>query len=168
MRSGGGVVLVPRHPERFATAAQAARAAGLEVSLRSEGPACRRSTQCFVIDAMGELLGYYAAGDVAYVGGSLDRIGGHNILEPAALAKPVLVGPHTFNFSEITQQMIDARAARRIRDSAELESALRELFSDADLRDRMGRRGRELVSAGQGALDRTLNLLSELLTREAD
>jgi 3-deoxy-D-manno-octulosonic-acid transferase len=162
------LVLVPRHPERFGAAAQAARAAGLEVSLRSQGPTCRRSTQCFVIDSMGELLRYYAAGDVAFVGGSIEPVGGHNVLEPAALAKAVLVGPHTFNFAEITQQMVDAGAARRVRDSAGLESALRELFSGADLRDRMGHRGRELVSAGQGAVDRTLGLLSELLTREAD
>ncbi len=101
------LVLVPRHPERFGRAAQLARTAGLQVTIRSEGISCPRSTQCFVIDTMGELARYYAACDVAFVGGSLDKIGGHNVLEPAALCKPVIVGPHTFNFEDITRQLID-------------------------------------------------------------
>ena len=98
---GALLVLVPRHPERFGRAAQLARAAGLTVSLRSEGISCPRTSQCLIVDSMGELVLYYAACDVAFVGGSIDRIGGHNVLEPAAMGKPVIVGPHTFNFKEI-------------------------------------------------------------------
>ena len=79
------LVLVPRHPERFTRAAQLARQAGLTVSLRSAGISCPAATQCFVVDSMGELLRFYAACDVAFVGGSLEAIGGHNVLEPAAL-----------------------------------------------------------------------------------
>jgi 3-deoxy-D-manno-octulosonic-acid transferase len=158
------LVLVPRHPERFTRVAQAARAAGLKVSLRSEGISCPSSTQCFVIDAMGELLQFYAACDVAFVGGSLDRIGGHNVLEPAALARPVVVGPHTFNFEDITEQLIAADAAIRVNNSAELEEATARLFTRPELRDQMGQAGLKLVRSGQGALERTLELVDELIT----
>jgi len=165
---GALLVLVPRHPERFGRAAQLARSAGLRVSLRSEGISCARSTQCFVIDSMGELLRYYAACDVAFVGGSLDTTGGQNVLEPAALCKPVLVGPHTFNFEEITRQLIDCQAAFRIQNAAELEAIVRRLFNEPELRDRMGQAGFKLVRSGQGALDRTLEIVDSLLTRATD
>lgn len=158
------LVLAPRHPERFGRTAQLARAAGLRVALRSEGASCSHDTQCFVIDTMGELLRYYAACDVAFVGGSLAGTGGHNVLEPAALSKPVLVGPHTFNFKDITQQLIDCQGALRIRDAAELERAVSRLFSAPELRDRMGRAGHGLVQSGQGALSRTLEMIDGLVT----
>ena len=158
------LVLVPRHPERFTRVAQAARAAGLKVSLRSGGISCPSSTQCFVIDAMGELLQFYAACDVAFVGGSLDRIGGHNVLEPAALSRPVLVGPHTFNFEGITEQLVAAGAAVRVANALELEEEAARLFSRPELRDQMGLTGLSLVKSGQGALQRTLEIVEELIT----
>jgi len=165
---GALLVLVPRHPERFGRAAQLARSAGLRVSMRSEGVSCPRTTQCFVIDSMGELLRYYAACDVAFVGGSIATTGGQNVLEPAALCKPVLVGPHTFNFEEITRQLIDCQAALRIQNAGELEEAVRRLFNDPELRDRMGRAGLKLVKGGQGALDRTLEIVDSLLIGATD
>ncbi|MFC1689207.1 lipid IV(A) 3-deoxy-D-manno-octulosonic acid transferase [Pseudomonadota bacterium] len=158
------LVLVPRHPERFARASQLARAAGLQVSMRSEGISCPRTTECFIIDSMGELLLFYAACDVAFVGGSIDKIGGQNVLEPAALGKPVIVGPHTFNFKEITGLLIDQDAALQVNDATELEQAARRLFSDPELRDQMGRAGIELVKSGQGALARTLVVIENVLT----
>ncbi len=158
------LVLVPRHPERFARAAQAARAAGLEVALRSTGVAGAAASACLVVDAMGELLRFYAAGDVAFVGGSLEPVGGHNLLEPAALGRPVLVGPYTANFADITALLLDAGAVRRVADGAELAAAAAELFGDAALRERMGAAGRELVRSGQGALERTLAEADRLLT----
>jgi len=161
------LVLVPRHPERFARAAQLGRQAGLAVALRSAGIVCPAEVQCFVVDAMGELMRFYAACDVAFVGGSLEPIGGHNVLEPAALSKPVLIGPHTANFAEITQQMLDCGAALRVADAAGLEAALLRLFADPDERDRMGRAGVGLVSSGQGAVERTLELIEAQLTPTA-
>jgi len=158
------LVLVPRHPERFARAAQAARAAGLEVALRSTGVAGAAGSACLVVDAMGELLRFYAAGDVAFVGGSLEPVGGHNLLEPAALGRPVLVGPYTANFADITALLLDAGAARRVADGASLAAAAAELFGDAALRERMGAAGRELVRSGEGALERTLAEADRLLT----
>jgi 3-deoxy-D-manno-octulosonic-acid transferase len=157
------LVLVPRHPERFGRAAQLARAAGLSVSMRSDGVSCPRTTQCFVINAMGELLRYYAACDVAFVGGSFDPIGGHNVLEPAALSKPVLVGPHTFNFKDITQQLLDVHAAMRVADENALEAAVCRLFSEPELRDSMGLAGSKLVASNQGALEHTLDITKNLL-----
>lgn len=157
------LVLVPRHPERFGRVAQQARSAGLEVSLRSEGMNCPGSSHCFIIDTMGELQRLYAACDVAFVGGSLERIGGHNVLEPAALSKPVLIGPHTFNFEDITEQLVATHAALRVHDSVELFETTARLFADPALRERMGQAGLELVKSGQGALARTLQIVEELV-----
>jgi 3-deoxy-D-manno-octulosonic-acid transferase len=162
------LVLVPRHPERFGRTAQLAQACGLTVCLRSELVDCPPSAQCFIVDAMGELLPYYAACDVAFVGGSLEAIGGHNALEPAALAKPVLLGPHTFNFEDITNQLLNTGAAIRVNNAGDLEKATARLFRQPDLRDQMGRAGLELVKSGQGALERTLEIVEGLITPEAD
>jgi 3-deoxy-D-manno-octulosonic-acid transferase len=162
------LVVVPRHPERFGRAAQLAASAGLSVSMRSETVACPRSTQCFIIDSMGELMRYYAACDVAFVGGSMDRVGGQNMLEPAAMGKPVVFGPHTFNFKEIAERLVDCGAALRILDAAGLATETGRLFHDPELRDRMGRVGKELVKSGQGALDRTLALIDTEITPAAD
>jgi 3-deoxy-D-manno-octulosonic-acid transferase len=157
------LILVPRHPERFGQAAGMARAAGLQTELRSATEACSPTAACFVIDAMGELMRYYACCDVAFVGGSFARVGGHNVLEPAALGKPVLVGPHTFNFEEITESLFRARAALRCGNAGEFERHVDELFRDADRRNAMGEAGRALVQSGRGALDRTLTLLDSLV-----
>jgi 3-deoxy-D-manno-octulosonic-acid transferase len=159
------LVVVPRHPERFGRAAELARAHELTVCLHSAGIACPPSAQCLVVDAMGELLGYYAACDVAFVGGSLDLVGGHNALEPAALGKPVLLGPHTFNFKDITKQLLDSGAAIRVQNARELEEAVSRLFMQPDLRNQMGCSGKELVKRGRGALERTLNIMQKLVVR---
>jgi len=162
------LVLVPRHPERFGQVAQLAKACGLSVCLHSERIDCPPSAQCFIVDAMGELLAYYAACDVAFVGGSLEPIGGHNALEPAALSKPVLLGPHTFNFQDITDQLLNAGVAIRVNNARDLEQAATRLFKRPELRDQMGRAGLELVKSGQGALERTLEIVEDLITPEAD
>lgn len=161
------LVLVPRHPERFGPAARAAADAGLRTTRRSEHASCPADVQCYVIDAMGELLRYYAACDVAFVGGSLEPVGGHNVLEPAALARPVVVGPHTFNFADITRSLLDAGAAAQVGDSAELAVVLKDLFARPERRLRMGQAGVDLVRRGQGAVDRTLALARTVFTAEA-
>jgi 3-deoxy-D-manno-octulosonic-acid transferase len=157
------LILVPRHPQRFRPVARSARASGLAVQLYSEGVACAPTTQCLVVDAMGMLLRFYAACDVAFVGGSLDRVGGHNVLEPAALSIPVLVGPYTFNFTDITVQLLASGGAQRVNDAAELERAAARLLGDEALRRQMGAAGLALVRSGQGALSRTLHIIEEML-----
>jgi 3-deoxy-D-manno-octulosonic-acid transferase len=157
------LLLAPRRPERFARAAQLAREAGLRVALRSEGPEPPPDTQCLIVDSMGELPIFYAACDVAFVGGSLEAHGGHNVLEAAAQGRPVLVGPHTFNFEDITRCLVDDGAAWRVTDAAELATALRRLLADPALRKRMGAAGRAQMERGEGALERTLALVEERL-----
>ncbi len=157
------LVLVPRHPERFSRAAQLARNQGLKVQLRSETEICEPATACFVIDTMGELLRYCAAADVAFVGGSLTPVGGHNVLEPAALGKPVIFGPYMFNFAEISARLVQRGAAMEVLDAEQLADAVNTLFSDPDRRDRMGRAGLRLVSEGRGALLRTLDQIEKSL-----
>ncbi|MGH8033639.1 MAG: lipid IV(A) 3-deoxy-D-manno-octulosonic acid transferase [Lysobacterales bacterium] len=161
--AGAMLVLVPRHPERFQNAARLARAAGLTVQLRSESTHYPPSVECVVVDAMGELLPCYAACDIAFVGGSLAPVGGHNLLEPAALSVPLLVGPHTQNSADVTEQLLAAGAALVVKDAVELEQAAVRLLGDADLRRNMGAAGKALVYRGQGALERTLNILAGLL-----
>lgn len=161
---GALLVLVPRHPERFGRAAQLARSAGLKVSMRSETPSPSRATQCFVVDSMGALLRYYAAGDVAFVGGSIAEIGGHNMLEPAALGKPVVIGPHMSNSRDIMRQMVDNDGALLIHNVQELEAAVGRLFREPQLRDRMGQAGLGLVDSGRGAVRRTLELIEKRLS----
>jgi 3-deoxy-D-manno-octulosonic-acid transferase len=158
------LVLVPRYPERFTHATQLARAAGLRTELRSQGEVCSAQAQCFVIDTIGELMRYYACADAAFVGGSMGEQGGHNALEPAALGKPVLLGPNMDNAREIAAQLLACNAARRITNQREFQQAAEQLLTDGALRDRMGQAGRELVEKNRGALGLTLAAIKNLLS----
>lgn len=157
------LILAPRHPERFGPAGDQARKAGLRVEYHSNGDACSPQAQCFVIDAMGELLRYYACCDVAIVGGSFAAVGGHNVLEPAALGRPVIVGPHTRHFEEITQHLLDRKAALRASDSNAVAELVAGLFADGEKRDRMGRAALSVIDDGRGALERNLSAARRLL-----
>ena len=157
------LVLVPRHPERFARVLALVRRRGLRVVQRSQRPADCRDAQVFLGDTMGELPLFYAAGDVAFVGGSLVRTGGHNMLEPATLGLPVLSGPHVFNFVEVMRVLEERGAAWRVRDVAGLTRAACDLLQDADLRHAMGERGRQAVDENRGALDRLMQRIEPFL-----
>jgi len=157
------LLVAPRHPERFRPMIQLCRAYGFVTATRSEDGLASTQSQCFVIDTLGELLAFFASADVAFVAGSLQAIGGHNTLEPAALGLPVLVGPHTFNFSEITDQMLAEGAARRIADADGLARALQQLMADAELRLQMGGAGQRLVEQERGAVERTLSIIDRAL-----
>jgi 3-deoxy-D-manno-octulosonic-acid transferase len=114
-------------------------------------------------DTMGELMMFYAAADVALVAGSLVPIGGHNLLEPASLGRPVVTGPHNFNSEEIAQLLLEAGAARIVTDPTTLAQAVVELLGSATLRDAMGTAGRAVLDSNRGALDRLLHLVEPLL-----
>ena len=150
------LVLVPRYPERFESAAQLAQASGLTTVLRSQSESTGREVQCLVIDAMGELMTYYACADVAYVGGSVGDQGGHNPLEPAALGKPVLFGRNMVNAREIADQLMECHAAKEISSSDHLCEALTQLFQQDDMRNQMGQAGQQLIERNKGALDSSL------------
>ncbi len=158
------LVLVPRHPERFARAAQAAMGAGLRVERYSDNADCPEQTQCFVMDTMGQLMACYAAGDATFVGGSMGEQGGHNVLEPAALGKPVLVGPNTANASDIVTELVNGGAAWRVCDWQQLQRSAETLLKDSSVRQQMGLAGLALMENNQGALGRTLAAIEPLLS----
>ncbi|MEO8742520.1 MAG: glycosyltransferase, partial [Lysobacteraceae bacterium] len=133
---------------------------GLRTSTRSADKSADTKTDCFVLDTLGELMSFYAAADVAFVGGSLQAIGGHNVLEPAALGVPSVVGPYTFNFAEATALLRDEGALLQVVDADGLASALAELLADAPRRRAMGAAGRLTVERERGALARTLELIA--------
>jgi 3-deoxy-D-manno-octulosonic-acid transferase len=157
----------PRHPERFAAVTEQVQQRGLRVHTRSERELADPGTDCFVLDSMGELLAFYAAADVAFVGGSLQAIGGHNVLEPAALGVPSVVGPHTFNFAEATALLRDEGALLQVDDASALGAALALLLDDAPRRRAMGAAGRLTVERERGALARTMQLIAALLPLRA-
>ncbi|MFT3807653.1 lipid IV(A) 3-deoxy-D-manno-octulosonic acid transferase [Arenimonas sp.] len=151
----------PRHPERFSAAIGQAEEAGLQVAHRREHRWPSADTQCFVIDTLGELVGFYACADVAFVGGSLQAIGGHNVLEPAALGVPALVGPHTFNFQDVTELLLEAGGLGRIEDADSLAREVIALFADERMRRERGEAARTRALSERGALDRTLRVIEE-------
>lgn len=153
----------PRHPERFAAAVYAAERSGFKVRTRRAHGLPETDTEVFVIDTLGELMAFYAAADLAFVGGSLQAVGGHNPLEPAALGLPVLVGPHTFNFVEITALLAGVGALRTVADGEALALALRDWMGNPDEARRCGERGRERIASERGALAKTLELIARRL-----
>jgi 3-deoxy-D-manno-octulosonic-acid transferase len=116
-----------------------------------------------VIDAMGQLMPFFAAAEVAFVGGSLVPIGGHNVLEPAALSTPVLVGPHTFNFEEITLSQIQQGGAERVSDAERLGPATLQLLLDPARREHMGLAAQQVFDRERGAVQRVMQLIDTLL-----
>jgi 3-deoxy-D-manno-octulosonic-acid transferase len=157
------LLLAPRHPERFKPVALDCRSFGFVTRTRSEDGLATIDTQCFVVDTLGELLRFYAAADVAFVGGSLVPIGGHNVLEPAALSVPVIVGPQTFNFAEITANLVESGAALRIADGDGLGACVVRLLADAALRQRTGAAARAAFEREQGGVLRTVEVVERVL-----
>lgn len=158
----------PRHPERFRMVAEQARVAGWTVSTRSRAQWPGPDDDVFVVDTLGELMQFYACADAAFVGGSLQPIGGHNLLEPAAAGTAIITGPHLHNFAEISRRLLDATALRVGEDEAGIEAALDQLLADPAERERMAEAGRALVETGRGALAQTMVLLQPLLPATTD
>ena len=157
------LLLVPRHPERFDSVAALCRQRGFTLIRRSEHQPCAPDTAVFLGDSMGELLLFYAATDLAFVGGSLVATGGHNVLEPALLALPVLFGPHMFNFTKAGEHLIEADAAWQVADAAQLAVEIDRLLTDPALRRSAGQRGQAVVEQHRGALAGLLSHIEKLL-----
>ncbi len=157
------LLLAPRHPERFRVVEHAVRSLGFKTATRSIDGVPSAVHQVCVIDAMGQLMPFFAASDVAFVGGSLVPIGGHNVLEPAALSVPVLVGPHTFNFEEITRSLIEQGGAELVPDAGRLGPDVLRLLLDGTRRERMGEAARQLFERERGAVQRVMQLIDGLL-----
>jgi 3-deoxy-D-manno-octulosonic-acid transferase len=160
------LILVPRHPDRFKEVAQLCQKQGFQVTARSTQQDCTLQTDIFLGDTIGELLLFYAVADVAFVGGSLTQVGGHNLLEPAALARPVITGPYMDNFLEITRLLLAAKAVKQIHHSQELAEAVVAFLSDGTLRAQTGQAGLQVVENNRGALARQAELMLELYGSE--
>ncbi len=159
------LVLAPRHPQRFESVAAALSAQGVPYVRHSHSPdpAAVAKAAVVLLDTLGELLEFYAAADAAFVGGSLVPIGGHNLLEPAALGRPVATGPSDFNAAEIARLLLECGAARRVHDEQELGACLLEWLRDPHERARIGALGRAAVETHRGALERLLGLIGPQL-----
>jgi 3-deoxy-D-manno-octulosonic-acid transferase len=158
------LILVPRHPNRFEAVRAWLKSKQVTFVSRSRGEQVATTTSVLLADTLGELMMFYAAADIAFVGGSLiATVGGHNLLEPAVLERPVLVGPHNFNAPDIAQLMFESGAARQVNSPEELGRAILDLAADPTLRTRMGTQGSEMVAANRGALDRVVSLVEARL-----
>jgi 3-deoxy-D-manno-octulosonic-acid transferase len=157
------LILAPRHPERAGEVALLVRDRGWSAARRSAlaGPLDRDAIM--IVDTVGELAELYAIGDVAFVGGSLVPRGGHNVLEPARLGKPVMVGPDTANFREAAALLEASGGAVVVQDCAELAGRLADLLTDEPRRRRIGEAARRAATSRHGAVQKTLDLVDSLL-----
>lgn len=145
------LIIVPRHPERFSAVEQILADRNISYSKRSQRDRTVKSQKVLLLDSMGELIDAYATGDIAFVGGSLVPVGGHNPLEPAALGLPVIFGPHMFNAQESAQSLLERNAAIQALTGEDLARALQGFSSDAQKRQDYGTRAKAVVEEKRGA-----------------
>jgi len=159
------LILVPRHPERFDSAFQQAALVGFQAYRRTLAVSMPADSEVFVVDTMGELLAFYAASDIAFIGGSLVEVGGHNPIEPGALGLPILAGAHMFNFEAISQQLVSAGGMDIVQDEDELLQALIQLISNPEDAKRKGQKALAEVEASKGAVIRVVDALAPLIEK---
>jgi 3-deoxy-D-manno-octulosonic-acid transferase len=150
------IVIVPRHPQRFDEVAALLEQRFLRMQRRSANELIAADTQVLLGDSMGEMFAYYAACDAAFIGGSLLPFGGQNLIEACSMGKPVLIGPHTYNFAQATEMAVACGAAMQIKHADDLVHQLNVLLLDAASQERMGKAGKQFVSANQGATERAV------------
>ena len=157
------LILVPRHPERFDSAFELSEQAGFMTYRRTHEPCIPKDTDVFVVDTMGELLQFYAASNVAFIGGSLVEVGGHNPIEPGALGLPILAGPHVFNFEAVCEQLVASGGMEIVQGEAMLLAALKHLMADPANARECGQSAMNEVNASKGAVSRVVDYLAPLL-----
>lgn len=158
-------VIVPRHPQRFDDVAALLTQRGIRFQRRSEDHRVAPDTQVVLGDSMGEMFAYYTACDLAFIGGSLLPFGGQNLIEACVVGKPVIVGPHTYNFAQASELAVAGGAAVRIQSAAELAQTLQKMFADPEHMAASGYAGRSFVSANLGATERALSLIGQFVTK---
>ncbi len=164
------LVIVPRHPQRFAEVAALLEQRGIPFLHRSQmgdGGAVSPEIRAVLGDSMGEMFAYYAAADLAFIGGSLLPCGGQNLIEACATGAPVLVGPHTYNFAEATQLAIAAGAAVRVEGGGGLAAQAQRLLQDTAALGEMRQRCAGFVEANRGATDKSLQIVASLYGQTA-
>ena len=154
------LILVPRHPQRFDDVARIVAEHGFSLQRRSENAAIEATTEVLLGDSMGEMFAFYAAADVAFIGGSLLDFGSQNLIEAAACGTPILVGPSTRNFAEAAREAVACGAALAICDADELVAQVGAMLADGQARQRMAAAGRAFTERHRGATARTLELIS--------
>lgn len=164
------LALAPRHPQRFEAVAAALSAQGIAFVRHAQAPTAEvaASAAVVLVDSLGELLEFYAAADAAFVGGSLVPAGGHNLLEPAALGRPIATGPHQFNAEDVARRLFECGAARRVCDEQTLGETMIEWLRDPPAGAQTGARGKEMIAANRGALERLLALIVPLCARPVE
>jgi 3-deoxy-D-manno-octulosonic-acid transferase len=163
---GALLLLAPRHPQRFDTVAALLARRGSTFVRRSAGRLVPAAVDVLLVDTVGELVSLYAAADLAFVGGSLVPVGGHNLLEPALLGLPVLTGPSDANGRDIAALLLGAGAALRVADAAALGGTVAALLASPAERLRMGTIGLGVVAANRGGVARIVALLEALMIKE--
>jgi 3-deoxy-D-manno-octulosonic-acid transferase len=161
------LLLVPRHPQRFDAVRTLLRRQGIAYAQRSSGEAPAPDHAVFLVDTLGELQAFYAAADVAFVGGSLVPIGGHSLLEPAVLALPMLSGPHVQNAQDVADLLEQSGALRIVRSREDLADRVCQWLDDPALARAAGERGRQAVAQSRGAVQRLVAMVAPLLTSAA-
>jgi len=159
------LILIPRHPERFPSVRTMLHKDGRRFISRTDGLPCTSDIDVFLGDTMGEVPLFYAAGNVAFVGGTLVEVGGHNLLEPAALGRPVVTGPHLYNTQDIADKFEKLGASITVNNAGQLGSAVADLFADPDTANDIGSRGRDIVQQNRGSLQRLLEMVEPLISK---
>jgi 3-deoxy-D-manno-octulosonic-acid transferase len=164
------LMIAPRHPERFSEVAELIKESGVRWTRRTAAPVpSDTDSDVILLDSIGELRSAYALASIVFVGGSIAKTGGHNILEPAAIGGAVITGPHTYNFRQVVEEFVDAEAIIQLTQMSysatvtALGNLFAELLADPRRRRELGERARNLVTQNSGATIRTVDLLSSIL-----
>jgi len=161
------LLIAPRHPERSPEIEKIVSRFGFHgifVSIKPRECSSCAVTSVFILDKLGELTSFYSIADIVFVGGSLIKTGGHNILEPAFLSKPILFGPHMFNFRDIAELFLINQAAIMVGDGEELRKHIARLLNEPALGDELSRRSRRIITENQGATLKNLQFIKKLLS----
>ena len=153
------LIIVPRHPERFDEVRKLCEAEGFKVKMRTSGEPCSTDTDIYLADTMGELKMLYAASDIAFVGGSLVPVGGHNVIEPAAIGVPVVFGPYMSNFRKIEKGLLEVKGAVQCQDQSALVETLGIMLENENYRKDVTENAKVFVLMNRGALERIYRLL---------
>lgn len=155
------LVLIPRHPERFAEVSQLVLDHGLVLQCRTDNHVVKPTTDVWLGDSMGELFAYYQAANIVFVGGSLQPLGSHSLIEPAAVGRPIILGPSTFNFAEASQLALASGAASQVMNADELVDEVLLLIKDENRRNEMAQAALEFSAVYRGATAKTINVIKE-------
>ncbi|WP_169303084.1 lipid IV(A) 3-deoxy-D-manno-octulosonic acid transferase [Thalassotalea mangrovi] len=159
------LVLVPRHPERFAKVQDLCQQHGLSVVRRASGDDITEQTDVWLVDTLGELLAFYGIADICIVAGSFFDVGGHNPLEPALFAKPIVVGPNMANFQDVCEQLLRAEGIVQLKENQQLQQQLQHLLGARDEAKSLGQHAQALLAKNQGAAQRTKTEIEQILAQ---